>query len=151
MTVRAAAEMPQRSMPGVWYDQKTPYTRPCKDALMIFHDLAPVPFAHTALMHVPLQSWQTGVRVATMLGEAQMVVAYRVLGHLGLWSTAPGETARMVREKPAAFAQAVAAAVGAAQAGRRPDEILAAAVMPLGRRTRSNMRRLARRGSRLAK
>ena len=118
---------------------------------MMFHESARVPLPPAMLMSFPLQSWQTGVKVATMLGEAQMVIAYRVLGQMGLWSTGPNETARMFREKPAAFVQAAAAAMTAAQSGRRPDEILAAAVGPLGRRTRANMHRLARRGLRLQK
>lgn len=118
---------------------------------MTFPDPAHVRFPHVALMSFPLQSWQTGVKVATMLGEAQMVIAYRTLGQMGLWSTGPGETARMIQEKPAAFVQAATAAMTAARSGKRPDEILAAAVTPLGRRTRSNMRRLARRGASLPK
>lgn len=113
---------------------------------MKFSEPARMALPPGALVALPLQSWQTSVQVATMLGEAQVVIAYRVLGQMGLWSTGPGETARMIREKPAAFVQAAAAAMAAAQAGKRPDQIVAAAVAPLGRRTRSNMRRLSRRG-----
>jgi len=113
---------------------------------MMYSPSAPVPFPPGAFLAAPLQSWQVSVQVATMLGEAQMVVAYRVLGQMGLWATGPLETRRMFREKPAAFVQSAAAVAAAVQAGKRPDQILAAAVTPLGRRTRANMRRLARRG-----
>ncbi len=108
-------------------------------------------FSGPPALRAPLEAWQSGLQLATMLSEAQMVVAYRVLGQMGLWATAPGETSRMIREKPTAFVQAAVAATTAARAGKRPDEILAAAVVPLGRRTRSNMHRLARRGPGLPK
>ncbi|MGS4943849.1 antifreeze protein [Meridianimarinicoccus sp. RP-17] len=104
-----------------------------------------------AALTAPMEAWRSGLQLATMLSEAQMVVTYRLLGQMGLWATAPGETARMIREKPVAFVQSAVAAATAAQAGKRPDQILAAAVGPLGHRTRSNMRRLARRGPGLPK
>lgn len=110
-----------------------------------------VPFPGNVALTAPLEAWRSGLQLATMLSEAQMVVTYRMLGQMGLWATAPGETSRMIREKPAAFVQAATAAAAAAQAGKRPDEILAAAVVPLGRKTRSNMHRLARRGPGLPK
>jgi hypothetical protein len=109
------------------------------------------PFSPNMSLAAPFDVWRSGLQLATMLAEANMVVTYRTLGQMGLWATAPGETARMIREKPATFLQSAVAASGAVQAGKRPDEILAAAVAPLGRRTRSNMRRLARRGPGLPK
>jgi len=92
--------------------------------------------------------WPTPLSVAAMAVEAQMVVAFRTMGLMGLWAVAPGEASRMVVEKPAAFNRAAAAATRAAMAGRGPDEVMAAALASLRGRTRANMRRLARRGTR---
>jgi len=81
-----------------------------------------------------------------MLAEAQTVIAYRTLGMAGLWAVAPSENARMFTEKPAVL---MASGMGAAQAmisGQSPDKIIDAAVRPLGVKTRSNARRLSRRG-----
>jgi len=113
--------------------------------------LPPSPFSGNRHVVSPLQAWQSGLQLATMLAEANLVVTYRVLGQMGLWATAPGEATRMVREKPGAFVQAAFAAARAAQSGKRPDQVLSAAVRPLGRKTRSNMHRLARRGPGLPK
>ncbi|WP_238547654.1 antifreeze protein [Meridianimarinicoccus roseus] len=116
---------------------------------------APNPFdprlTHYASFEAPLQAMQTGLQLATMLAEAQMVVTLRVLGQFGLWAVTPGENRRMVSEKPQAFLKSANAALAAAQAGKRPDQVLSAAVKPLGRKTRSNMHRLARRGPGLPK
>lgn len=103
----------------------------------------PLSFAE---LDAPVQVWETGMQVATMVTEAQFVVAFRVLGSLGLWSMGPGENERMVSEKHDAFAESASAALQAAQSGLRPDQVLAAAVTPLGIKTRSNMQRLAKRG-----
>ncbi|QIE42938.1 antifreeze protein [Rhodobacteraceae bacterium SC52] len=102
-------------------------------------------------MATPIQTWQAGVQLATMLAEAQMVVTLRVLGQLGLWSVTAGENERMVSEKPEAFLKSANAVISAVHAGKRPDQVLSAAVTPLGRKTRSNMHRLAKRGPGLPK
>lgn len=99
----------------------------------------------------PIQTWQAGMELATMLAEAQMVVTLRVLGQFGLWAVTPGENERMVKEKPEAFMKSANAAIAAVHAGKRPDQVLSAAVTPLGRTTRSNMHRLAKRGPGLPK
>lgn len=93
----------------------------------------------------PFEIWRGGIELATLVTEAQMVMAYRTLGILGLWAVAPGENKRMVTEKVPAFAEAAMAASSAAMAGRRPDEVLGAWMKPLRRKTRSNARRLSRR------
>jgi hypothetical protein len=85
------------------------------------------------------------INTTQMLFEAQNVIAYRMLGMAGLWSVAPNETHRMVGEKAPALIASSAAAAQAMLAGKRPDQILDAAVKPLGRRTRANARRLSRR------
>lgn len=95
-----------------------------------------------------LAFWQSGVAMATMLGEAQIVIALRMAGVAGLWTLAPGETARMVSEKQQAFAEAARDMTAAALQGQHPERILDAAIRPVGRRTRANARRLARAWSR---
>ena len=93
----------------------------------------------------PLDLWQGGMELTSLLVEAQMVMSYRTLGMLGLWTVAPGENTRMVAEKAPAFAEAAMAASRAAISGRRPDEVLGAWMKPLRRETRLNARRLGRR------
>lgn len=82
--------------------------------------------------------------MATMLAEAQAVIALRLAGLAGLWTLAPGETARMVTEKQQAFAEAALAVSAAAIEGRPHERLVDAAIRPLGRRTRANARRLGR-------
>jgi hypothetical protein len=90
----------------------------------------------------PFALWTSAFAAARMMTEAQFVIALRLAGMAGLWTLAPGETARMVTEKQRAFAESAVALTAAAAGGRRPEQILDAAVRPLGRRTRANSRRL---------
>ncbi|WP_245866800.1 antifreeze protein [Oceaniglobus roseus] len=83
---------------------------------------------------------------ARMLSEAQTVIAYRMLGMAGLWAVAPSENHRMLAEKAPALMASSFAATQAMMAGKRPDQILDAAVRPLGQKTRANARRLSLRG-----
>ncbi len=92
----------------------------------------------------PIDILRGGVELTNLLIETQMVMAYRTLGMVGLWSVAPGENQRMIAEKGPAFTEAALAASRAAMAGRRPDQIMDAWVKPLRRKTRSNARRLQR-------
>lgn len=94
----------------------------------------------------PLELWRVSLDTAQMIAEAQMVMAYRMLGLWGLWAVTPSERDRMVDEKLPVFADAAMAAGRVAAGGGRPDQIWAAALGPIGRRTRSNARRLSRRG-----
>ncbi len=87
-----------------------------------------------------LELWHLGV-------ETQMVVSMRLMGFAGLWSITPHEKHRMVSEKTSAFAESVMAAGAATLRGDRPDQIVLAATQPLRRKTRSNSRRLVKRGS----
>ncbi|MGP3697395.1 antifreeze protein [Rhodobacter sp. NSM] len=84
--------------------------------------------------------WQTGL----MVSEAQTVMALRTLGMMGVLTPHPLENQRMVTEKGLAFAQAAQAATSAAMQGKRPDEVAAAALKPIRRRTRANAARLTR-------
>ena len=94
------------------------------------------------------KSW---MGAATMMAEAQAVIGFRVLGMAGLWAVAPSENDRMVSEKAPAFAAAMRGGTLAAMSGKSAAQILDATVRPLGRKTRANSRRLARRGPRLLK
>ncbi|RVW00036.1 antifreeze protein [Mesobaculum littorinae] len=84
--------------------------------------------------------------MATMMAEAQMVVGLRCLGLAGVWAVAPGETQRMVSEKAPVFAQAGQDAWAKALSGARPDEVMAAWLRPISRKTHANSVRLAKRG-----
>ena len=95
----------------------------------------PVPFR---LMGLWLQT--------TMLAiEAQTVVATRLWGMAGLWPVSPREGTRMVAEKWPTFAQAARAASHATLSGHPPDQVMAAALKPIRKKTRANSRRLSRR------
>jgi hypothetical protein len=77
-----------------------------------------------------------------LMAETQTVMTLRLLGMAGVWPVAPGENNRMVSEKAPAFARAQLAMTRAAMRGARPDQIIAAGLKPLGRKTGSNSRRL---------
>ena len=80
-----------------------------------------------------------------LMAETQMVMTLRIMGMAGVWPVAPGENNRMVFEKAPAFARAQLAMTRAAMRGARPDQIVAAGLKPLGRRTGANSRRLLKR------
>ncbi len=92
----------------------------------------------------PLGAWRAGLALWTMMAEAQAVVAIRVLGMWGLVPASPRERCTMLAEKGPAFAEAALAAGMAAAQGRRPEAVLEAAVKPIGRLTRANVRRLTK-------
>lgn len=98
------------------------------------------PFSSTIqLAHLSVQS-------AMMLAEANMVIVMRLWGMAGFWNVTPFENRRMVHEKAAA-AQASALAAGRAiAAGKGPAAVAHAALKPVRHRTKSNVRRLTRRG-----
>ena len=81
--------------------------------------------------------WGLGMRTAQMLAEANTVIAMRSLGAFGFWPVAASETRRMWSEKPGAFAESAGRAATAMVQMKRPDQII-------GRKTRSNSRRLSK-------
>ncbi|GAA0312622.1 Antifreeze protein, type I [Rhodovulum strictum] len=93
-----------------------------------------------------VEFWRVGWQMALMAQEAQMVIAMRMLGMGGLWATTPHETTRMVTEKTAAFTRPAMQGGQAAARGASPVRIAEEMVRPIRRRTRSNAKRLARRG-----
>ena len=94
----------------------------------------------------PLELFKTNLEVGMMLAEAQSVIAMRMMGWGGLWSVTKSENNRMVSEKTEAITKSIQNATLAAMTGKRPDEIVNAAVKPLRQKTRSNVARLGKRG-----
>ena len=95
---------------------------------------------------IPLiEARATSVRAAQMLFEAHTVVTLRGLGAFGLWPMAASETRRMWMEKPGAFVESAGRAATAIVELKRPDQIVDAALVPIGRTTSANSRRLTRR------
>jgi hypothetical protein len=90
--------------------------------------------------------WQGAMTFAAMMAEAQMVIAMRLMGMAGFWNLHPKETSRMVSEKMQAAEEAGRAASGALLSGRSAGAAAIAAVTPVRRRTRANVRRLGKRG-----
>jgi hypothetical protein len=84
------------------------------------------------------------LRLTTLMFEAQSVIALRMLGLSGFIPAHRGENFRMVQEKGPAMERAFAAATKAMWAGKRPDEVLSAAMTPVSERVRSNRKRLSR-------
>jgi len=82
------------------------------------------------------------MQMATMLAEAQTVVTLRMLGMGGAIATPKGENERMVSEKSDAMIDAYSAATKAALAGKRPDQIMSAAMTPLSKKVTANRKRL---------
>lgn len=96
----------------------------------------------------PFDLWRLNRSLAEMGLEAGAIVAMRTLGMMGLWGVGRTEVFDMIAEKPPAFAEAWMEGLAAAMAGKGPDLVLAATLAPIGRKTRSNHRRLARQGLR---
>lgn len=96
----------------------------------------------------PIRAWANGVQLAALLVEAQAVIAMRVMGMAGVWSTGPNENHRMVSEKVYALSKATRDAAAVALTGAGPEATMAAAIKPLRQKTRANTRRLVKRGTR---
>lgn len=94
----------------------------------------------------PMDYWMSGFQATLMLAEANAVIAMRMLGMAGIWSVPPSENTRMVTEKMAALSTAMARGTQAAMTGGSPDQVASAVIKPLRSKTRSNVRRLSKRG-----
>lgn len=92
-----------------------------------------------------IDAWRTSMAFAMMLAEAQAVIGLRLLGLAGVWAIGPDEHRRMWAEKVDAARLGGLAAMRAAAAGAAPARVAAAALNPVRRRTRANVRRLTRR------
>lgn len=106
----------------------------------------------TALRPKPVDAFELArtSRKLWMMGlEAQAVMTMRMMGMAGLWNVDSREDARMMLEKPEALGRSAMAGMLAAVSGERPEKIMRAGLGPLRAKTKSNARRLARRGPKL--
>lgn len=94
--------------------------------------------------------YRLGFEFWCLSAETHAVITMRVLGMSGMWRVEHDENHRMVLEKPISFAAATTAAVEAANSGKRPDEIMVAALNPLRDKTTENARRLGKAGMKLS-
>ncbi|MBN2629706.1 MAG: antifreeze protein [Rhodobacteraceae bacterium] len=94
----------------------------------------------------PVDLMRLSMNTATMLMQAQTVIAMRMMGMAGVWKVSPGENSRMVSEKMRAGMKAGAAAQRSALAGGSVTDIAEAALAPVKRATAANARRLTRSG-----
>lgn len=92
----------------------------------------------------PFGPWRAGLAMWTMMAEAQTVVALRVMGMCSVLPAFPRERHTMLAEKGPVFLESAIAAGRAAALGRGPVAVAEAAIRPIGRTTRSNVRRLTR-------
>ena len=94
----------------------------------------------------PVDFWKNAVVLGAIAAEAQMVIAMRLLGGLGVWNVDRLENVRMVAEKAGAVMEAGHAASSSVWKGHGPGVASLAVLKPIRKRTRSNVRRLHRRG-----
>lgn len=97
-------------------------------------------------MMTPTQMIDLSMKTGMMLMEAQMVIGMRMMGMAGLWRVHPSENARMSSEKVTAMNKVAIATSHAFMTGKSPALIAEAALKPVARTTKSNVKRLARRG-----
>ncbi len=90
----------------------------------------------------PFDFYRPTLMMGQMMLEAQIVIAIRLMGMAGVLPAASGENARMVSEKTSAIQEAGFAASRAMLAGAAMPAIALAAMKPVRRRTRANVRRL---------
>ncbi|MDF3414488.1 antifreeze protein [Sulfitobacter sp. M57] len=90
----------------------------------------------------PSDLFSLQLKLTTLMAETQTVMALRLMGMSGAIPAKRGENQRMVDEKGPAMAKAFAAANKAMLEGRRPDQIMTAAIAPVSRRVTSNRKRL---------
>ena len=100
---------------------------------------------------LPFRMLSLGLQTARLIGEVQTVIALRSMGAMGLWPVGPSESLRMITEKGPALLRSAGAAGAAALAGHSPELIAGAALKPIRKVTRSNARRLSRKGRRTAR
>jgi len=97
-----------------------------------------------------MEYWANALQIGFVMAEAQSVIAMRMMGMAGVWSVPKTENARMLSEKVHAFIKGSTDAGLAAASGKSPDAVTAAAIKPIRRATRSNHRRLTKRGPKRA-
>jgi len=96
--------------------------------------------------NTPVHYWANAMQFGYLMAEAQAVIAMRMMGMAGVWSVTSAEDSRMISEKVYAMTKATTDATKVAMAGGTADQIAAAAIKPIRRKTRANARRLGKRG-----
>lgn len=94
----------------------------------------------------PSQATRLTMQTSFMLAEANMVIAMRMWGMAGMWNISPVEIPQMLQEKAEAGMQSAAAASTAMMKGSSAAAVAMAALKPVRRRTRDNVKRLTKRG-----
>ena len=94
----------------------------------------------------PKNMMKLTIQSAVMMTEAQMVIGMRMMGMMGMWRVLPSENQRMVDEKIHASIKGATDAGRAMMAGRPLADVAQAALGPVGKATKSNVNRLAKRG-----
>lgn len=94
----------------------------------------------------PFDMVEAAVSLALVAMEAQLVISMRLMGMVGLWNVPASENLRMINEKTSAMVAAQSGVMRAVLQGEGPGAAVLAAVKPVRRRTRSNVKRLMRRG-----
>ncbi len=94
-----------------------------------------------AAMKAALTWQEVSLSYGRMMISASEVIQKRTL-QMALGQLGPGEAARMVMEKPAAFAKSFEMATRAAAGSKGTAAAALAAIRPIEARTRSNSRRL---------
>ncbi len=89
---------------------------------------------------------RVSVSAGMMMIEAQTVITMRLWGMAGLWNLGPGENQLMWQEKAQAAQQSGQAAARAMLKGATPGQVALAAIQPVRRKTKANVKRLVRRG-----
>ena len=99
-----------------------------------------------ARITTPVDLLNSSLDAMMLAYETQLVMTYRMLGLVGVWSVTDAEKARKVEEQLPAFTEAWWSATHTAMGGGRPDEVVRAWMRPIRRTTKSNAKRLGRRG-----
>lgn len=94
----------------------------------------------------PAEAIRLTMKTSMMLGQAQMVIAMRSFGMMGMWRVTPAENTRMMAEKIEASQEVVLATAAAVARGGSAAVVANAALKPIARRTAANAKRLSRRG-----
>ena len=98
----------------------------------------------------PFDFFHPTMLMGQMMMESHIVISLRLMGMAGVLPVAAGENRRMVDEKTSAMQEAGIAASRAFLTGAAMPAIAMAAMTPMRRRTRANVRRLmkpARKGA----
>ena len=94
----------------------------------------------------PAAWWSAATDIGMVMIESQAVIAMRLMGMAGVWSVTPSEDSRMVTEKVHALTEAATQSTRVALSGGAPHKVAEAAIRPIRRATRANLRRLGKRG-----